>query len=275
VVTRIVAARIRSIVVEVGNLPIRLWCDSLNFTRRIEERYSGFLSPSSDAIGEFEIELAPPAIKFGHEDVRVTWDAGHWLIERTDFQAWWNPGTARGRIQQVPSIYSLDSVLRIVHTLLLARKGGFLLLASSAIRNGRAFLFSGASGTGKTTIMSLAPPGASLLADDISYLTRGENAYYAFGTPFYYELPRPGENLEAPINALYVLAKGSKNKIEPIRGTAAVRALLENVLFFARDPELVKLVFASACEFVNRVPFHRLTFVPDASVWELILSECG
>jgi hypothetical protein len=274
-VTRTAAARIRSVVVEVGNLPIRLWCDSPNFARLIEERYSGFLSSSSDAVGEFEIELAPPVIKFGHEDVRVTWDAGQWLIERADFQARWNPATARGSIQQAPSIYSLDSVLRIVHTLLLARRGGFLLHASSAIWNGRAFLFSGASGTGKTTIVRLAPPGARLLADDISYLARGEDTYYVFGTPFYYELSRPGENLKAQINALYVLAKGSKNKIEPIRGAAAVRGLLENVLFFARDPELVKLVFDSACEFVNCVPVHQLTFVPDTSVWELILSECG
>jgi hypothetical protein len=274
-VTRTAAARIRSVVVEVGNLPIRLWCDSPNFARLIEERYSGFLSSSGDAVGEFEIELAPPVIKFGHEDVRVTWDSGQWLIERADFQARWNPSTARGSIQQAPSIYSLDSVLRIVHTLLLARRGGFLLHASSAIRNGRAFLFSGASGTGKTTIVRLAPPGARLLADDISYLARGEDTYYVFGTPFYYELSRPGENLKAQINALYVLAKGSKNKIEPIRGTAAVRGLLENVLFFARDPELVKLVFDSACEFVNHVPVHQLTFVPDTSVWELILSECG
>ena len=60
-------------------------------------------------------------------------------------------------------------------------------------------------------------------------------------------------------------------KIEPVVGVAAVRGLLENILFFARDPECVKLVFDTACEFANRVPVRRLTFVPDASVWRLIL----
>jgi hypothetical protein len=46
---------------------------------------------------------------------------------------------------------------------------------------------------------------------------------------------------------------------------------MENVLFFARDPEFVKLVFESACDFVNHVPVRRLTFAPTSSVWELIV----
>jgi hypothetical protein len=93
----------------------------------------------------------------------------------------------------------------------------------------------------------------------------------AIGTPFFGELARVGENIKAPIEAVYLLAKGPENKIEPIEGTAAVRGLMENILFFAKDPEFVKLVFDSACEFAARVPVRRLTFVPNTSVWELIV----
>jgi hypothetical protein len=102
-------------------------------------------------------------------------------------------------------------------------------------------------------------------------VTRQEDRYLAVGTPFYGELERLGENLQAPIEALYLLAKGSENKIEPIESADAVRGLLGNILFFARDPEFVKLVFDSAFDFVSRVPVRRLTFVPDTSVWELIV----
>jgi hypothetical protein len=80
-----------------------------------------------------------------------------------------------------------------------------------------------------------------------------------------------GENLRAPIACLYLLAKGPENKIEPIGGTEAVGALLGNILFFARDPNFVKLVFNAALDFVSHVPVRRLTFVPDARVWELIV----
>ena len=259
------------VVVEIGGLPIRLRCDDSAFLHMIRERYTGYVSPSNDASFDLEIELAPPGSESGDEDVRVTLDSGRWLMERGDFRAEWNPSTARGRIQQTINPYSLDSVLRIVHTLLLAQRGGFLVHASSAVRNGRAFLFSGISGAGKTTMARLAPPDASLLTDEVSYVTRHDGRYFAAGTPFFGELARVGENLRAPIDAVYLLAKGPQNKIEPIVGAAAVRGLLENILFFARDSEFVKLVFDAAVDFVCRVPVRRLTFMPDARVWELIV----
>jgi hypothetical protein len=260
-----------SVVVEIGGLPIRLRCDNPAFLRQIEERYAGYVSSSNEAAFDFEIELAPPGAKSRDADVNVTWDSGHWLMERGDFRAECNPSTGRGRIQQTINPYSLDCVLRIVHTLLLAQEGGFLLHASSAIRNGRAFLFSGVSGAGKTTMARLAPPDAALLTDEISYVVRRDGRYFAVGTPFYGELARAGENLCAPIDALYLLAKGPENLIEPIEGTDAVRGLLGNLLFFARDPEFVKMVFDTAFDFVNHVPVRRLTFAPTTSVWELIV----
>jgi hypothetical protein len=161
-------------------------------------------------------------------------------------------------------------VLRIVHTLVLARQGGFLLHSASAIRNGKAFLFSGVSGAGKTTISRLAPPDATLLTDEISYVRRQADSYVAFGTPFTGELAKLGENTSAPIAAAYLLAKGPENRIDPVPAGEAARALLANVLFFAEDEDLVRSAFHSAFEFVSRVPVKRLTFVPDSRVWELI-----
>ncbi len=142
--------------------------------------------------------------------------------------------------------------------------------AASAVRKGRAFLFAGVSGAGKTTIARLAPGNVTLLTDEISYVREQDGGYSAFGTPFTGELAKVGDNICAPIAALYLLAKGPKNRIEPLAHAEAARALLASILFFAEDAELVKLVFESACEFVSRVPVYRLTFVPDASAWEMI-----
>lgn len=265
------ATQLDEVVVEIGGLPIRLRCDDPHFIQMLCERYAGYVSPSGQATFEFEIALAPPGSESGDEDVRVSWDSGRWLMQRGDFHAEWNPSTRQGRIQQTSNPYSLDSVLRIVHTLLLARQGGFLVHAASAIRNGRAFLFAGVSGAGKTTMARLAPPDASLLTDEISYVTLRKDQYTAVGTPFFGELARVGENLAAPIECIYLLAKGRENKIESVTGADAVRGLLENILFFAKEPELVGMVFEAACRFVSRVPVRRLTFVPDARVWDLIV----
>ena len=92
----------------------------------------------------------------------------------------------------------------------------------------------------------------------------------ACGTPFAGELARVGENCSAPLSALFLLEKGSQNRIEPMGPSEAMRRLLRNILFFADDPELVNLVFQSACEFASLVPIHRLVFVPDQRVWDII-----
>jgi hypothetical protein len=259
------------LVVEIGGLPIRLHSNDLDFIRMLRERYEGYVNNSDHASFNFEIELAPPGTESRDEDVRVSWDAGQWLMERGDFRAEWNPFTCQGRIQQTINPYSLDSVLRIVHSLVLARHGGFLVHASSAVRNERAFLFAGISGAGKTTMARLAPPDVTLLTDEISHVSFHEDQYRAAGTPFFGELARVGENMRAPIECLYLLAKGPDNKIESVSEPNAIRGLLENILFFAKDPVLVNMVFDAACRFIDRVPVRRLTFAPDSSVWELIV----
>src|SRR5438093_6155595 len=266
------AASSCEVTIEIGGMPIRLRTDSPSFFQSLMERYSGFVTSSSEEpVFEFEIDLVPPSRISEEECVRVRLDAGRWYFQRSDFQAELDPKLGRGRIRQSAYPYSSDSLLRILHTLLLARDGGFLVHAASAVRDGRAFLFAGASGAGKTTISRLAPPDVTLLTDESSYVRRQADGYFAFGTPFTGELALPGENLRAPVAALYLLAKGPENKIEPVAAAQAARGLLETILFFSGDPELVNLVFLSACEFVSRVPVYRLAFVPDSGVWDMIV----
>ncbi len=259
-----------SIVIAIGGVSVRVNTIDANFIELLQNRYAGFVSDEADCEFDFDVELARPEGTNPDADVRVTYHSGRWLLERGDFRAEWDPAARRGSIRQTANPYSIDAVLRIVHTLVLARQGGFLLHSASAIRNRKAFLFAGVSGAGKTTISRLAPPDATLLTDEISYVRKQEDSYAAYGTPFTGELAKLGENASAPVAALYLLAQGPENRIESVSAADAGRELLANTLFFADDPHSVQQVFQSACDFVRRVPVFRLTFVPDARVWEMI-----
>jgi hypothetical protein len=251
--------------VEIGGLPIALSTSDDGFHQLLRQRYAGFLSSSHP---EFELEFDLSRTNASDEDVRVRRDGEVWLLERGDFRARLDPRTGRGSVQQNSNPYSLDSVIRILHSLILAERGGFLLHAASAICDGQAYLFSGVSGAGKTTMTRLAPPDVTLLTDEISYLRPTVEGYAAFGTPFAGELARSGENCSAPISALFFLEQGPDNRIDELSSTQAVRRLMRNILFFAEDPELVNKLFVTACNFVSKVPVRRLTFYPDAKVWE-------
>ncbi len=259
-----------SLVIAIGGMPVRVNTSDPIFLEILQNRYAGFIGESGRAEIEFDLELAPPNPADLDKDVEVKYSSSRWSITRGDFRAEWEPVARHGWIRQSANPYSIDAVLRIVHTLVLARQGGFLLHSASAIRNGKAFLFAGVSEAGKTTISRLAPPDVTLLTDEISYVRKQNDSYIAFGTPFTGELAKLGENVSAPIEALYLLGKGKENRIDPVPAGEAARSLLANLLFFAEDEELVQASFHAAFEFVKRVPVSRLTFIPDNRVWELI-----
>jgi hypothetical protein len=261
----------QSVSVEIGGMPILLRTDDAAFRALLEKRYEGFVREAGEPAFALDVNVIRPERALStQEELRVWSENGLWRLERGDFRAEWDPRRGRGKILQSLSPYAIDSVLRIVHTLIQAPEGGFLLHGASAIRNGRAFLFSGVSGAGKTTISRLAPPDSILLTDEISYIRRGDDGYFACGTPFAGELARLGANQAAPIECLFFLAKGQTNRIDPIDSAEALRMLLRNILFFADDADLVKMVFRSAYEFLKCIPVARLTFYPDERVWDLI-----
>ncbi len=276
------AHRCRHVTVEIGGIPILLQPSDPKFCDVLESRYESFATrnaPNTAADRQrsacrFEIHLDPRG-RASDEDARVTREpwASLWHFRRGDFDATWDPRAGHGRITQCPNPYSIDTVLRITHSLVLAEEGGFLLHAASAIRNNRAFLFAGVSGAGKTTISRLAPPDATVLTDEISYIRRAAKKrknYVAFGTPFAGELARIGANTSAPLEALYLLVQGPENRIASISKIDAARAIMRHVLFFAEEKDLVAKVFDSVLEFVSRVNVAQFIFTPDARAWELI-----
>lgn len=262
--------RTHGVIVEVGGIPVLLRSDDAGFCGMLERRYSSFLNPSADCAYEFDIRLQSPSRSMPNDNLRVFRSGACWRFERGDFTAEWDPGTRRGWVRQSANPYSIDSVLRIVHSLALAEEGGFLVHAASALRNGRAYLFAGASGAGKTTISRSAPGDATILSDEVSYVRRKEPHYAAWGTPFAGELARVGTNVSAPIDTLFFLVQGPVNRVEPVGQLAAARELMRHILFFAHDPEAVHRVFLGALQFVSRIKAARLICTPDKRPWELI-----
>jgi hypothetical protein len=259
-----------AIVVDVGDVPVLLRTSDRPLAAMIERRFHRFVQPAAHPQFEFDITVPSTDAFDADADLQVRRNGDCWHLTRGDFHAEWSVEERRGRIHQAATPYAIDSVLRIVHSIVLSKEGGFLLHAASAIRGGRAFLFTGPSGAGKTTIAKLAPADAVLLSDEISYVRRDGDGYTAYGTPFAGELGESGAPAQAPVAALFALGRGAGNDHVPLAPAAAVRTLLRNILFFADEQALVDRLFATVCHFAERVPVHRLDFAPDARVWDTI-----
>ena len=165
--------------------------------------------------------------------------------------------------------YALDSLLRILLTMVLLPQRGFLLHGATVVRDGRAYIFFGRSGAGKSTVASLSPEG-SVLTDEISLIRYSNGYWQAHGTPFWGEFRAAGQNRLVPVAGFYLLKQAAEERVEVLSVKQALRALLPCVLFFSSEKSAHETLLRTLLELIEKIPCHRLYFRRNAEFWKVI-----
>jgi hypothetical protein len=173
------------------------------------------------------------------------------------------------RFDGVANEYALDSLLRILLSWQLLSQHGFLLHAATVIRNGKAYIFAGRSGAGKSTVASLSPEG-SVLTDEVSLLRRECGVWHAYGTPFWGEFRAAGSNTSAPVAGLFRLLQAPENRVTPLSPMATLRMLLPNVLFFSAEAEANQRLLEILTQAVTQISGYNLAFRRNSAFWEVL-----
>lgn len=138
------------------------------------------------------------------------------------------------------SIFQFQTILRHIINKLLAGHG-FILHGSASNINGRAFLFTGKNGVGKSTIMKLLKEKYPALADDTVIIKKEGDEYFLYQTPFIEKewwVEKNGQRLE--LKKVYFLKKEKFFKEDIINN--------KNFLF----EKIVKQFWTEDDEFVNK-----------------------
>ena len=240
----------------IGRVPLRLQMSDRQLFSAASERYSAFSDSTTQPVTIELNEGAPGESvlpEFGYE------------FEGAVLRAF-----ASGiHFDGVQNQYALDSMIRVFLTWKLLSHTGFLLHAATVIRNGKACIFTGRSGAGKSTVASLAPQG-SVLTDEISLLRRENGVWRAYGTPFWGEFRAAGSNTSAPVAGIFRLLQATENRVEALRPVATLRALLPNVLFFSAEAAANRRLLDILSEAAEEVPGYNLAFRKNASFWEVL-----
>lgn len=140
------------------------------------------------------------------------------------------------------------------------------LHASVIEKDGKALLFMGKSGTGKSTHSHLWQefvPGCSLLNDDepiVRVLNNGSVRVY--GAPWSGSTPCY-RNAEAEVAAFVRLYQSPKNKLTKLSGVNAFAALYESVAILRSDIENRELTLSTVNDILEQVHVYRLDNRPD------------
>lgn len=179
-----------------------------------------------------------------------------------------HPESFYAREAHYPLAYPLDELL-VFHRL--ALQGNLLIHACGVVRDGRALLFTGPSGAGKTTIARrmLEVGGCSVLSDDRIAIRADADGFRVHGTPWHGDAPLSRAD-SARLAGIYAIHQTRTLAPLALSGVEAATAVLGNAFVPIHDRVAAARILELAEQLVNQVPITRLGCPNDASVVDYV-----
>ena len=147
----------------------------------------------------------------------------------------------------------------------LLRHNGLMLHSSAVALDGKAYLFSGPCGMGKSTHTRLWQTvfgdDAKVFNDDKPALRYVDGRWMAFGTPW---CGKDGINInmKAPIAGICFLKRGTENRIRRLSNAEAIQKIIWQTTKNFRKAESLDLLLGHVDSLVRHVPVFELENLP-------------
>lgn len=169
----------------------------------------------------------------------------------------------------------LCSLLRIAFSQAILPYGGISLHAAAVVCEGKAYLFMGKSGTGKSTHAALwirCFPDCILLNDDNPAVSIANGKAMAYGTPWSGKTSCY-KNMAFPIGGIVRLRQAPNNCFTDKEGVEAFAMVLPGCAVIQRDNKLHNALCSSLLAAVQTVPIGLLECRPDEAAAHLCAKE--
>lgn len=155
----------------------------------------------------------------------------------------------------------------------LVNYNGFYLHSSAIVMDGRAYLFSGPSGVGKSTHTGLwqelfGAENARIINDDKPALRMMDGQWIAYGTPW---CGKDGININesAPVAGVCFLKQGEQNSIRRMSKFEAMQRIIGQTIYKFNDAEQLDKLLKSLEDFLDKIPVYELENVPEPAAAQL------
>lgn len=188
------------------------------------------------------------------------------IVIRTEL---YNPGKYPENISQESLAY-MESCRQFCAHLL--KFNGLYLHASAVELEGKAYLFSANSGTGKSTHARLWQQcfgaAAQVFNDDKPALRCLDGIWYAYGTPW---CGKDGINInkKVPLAGICFLKQAPENKIQELSKAEVLQWLLPQTMYRNKTARQMDLLLASLEDLLGKIPVFQLSCTPDLEAAQL------
>ena len=150
---------------------------------------------------------------------------------------------------------------------------GFYLHSSAVELDGKAYLFSGPSGMGKSTHtrlwQSLHGDAAQVFNDDKPALRYLDGRWFAYGTPWCGK-ERMGVNAAVPLRGICLLSRGAHDVVRPVTPEGYVNGIIRQVVFPIDTPSMIRGAHLLG-DLVRTVPAIQADCTPTEHAAEMVM----
>ena len=244
-----------TVVEKLPNLPHGpLHFDACHGLWRLYETDTGVLLESLDTNTHQSYALAHSAKDLSHVDI---WTHG----ERVGSALGWLP------------MKILNPIVEVCLLTRLAREGGLLLHSAGVLSPTGGYIFTGASGTGKSTLSGFFDiRGATVLSDERMIIRKNGGDFVMHGTPWVGS-GAYAKNESGPLTELFCISHGPQHQIDKISPAAALALILPQCFLPHWDRAAMESTLAFLSDLVSHVPCRRLTFAKCPDIVDYVQNQ--
>lgn len=242
----------------------------------VQNRYSAY-SGRGEHLLEVNVEYVGQTRSSSLMDQDAQFEDGICYFHAPGFEGFVDSKKGEGKLvlSSMRPLDEIDYYLRVAYALLSFDSGGLMFHAAGLVRNGKAYLFFGHSGSGKTTVARVSR-SVLVLNDDLLILlpdtSPGDQStkWLAFATPFWNPTQVAPTNLCAPVTGLYRLVQDQEVYLEPMKSSQALAEMVSNIPVIPDDLSRGEKLLKRCAVLSEDIPIHYLHFLPDSTFWGAI-----
>jgi hypothetical protein len=221
---------------------------------RLYETAAGSLLESLDTETHQPCALALITKDFSHVDV---WTRG----EKTGSTVGWVP------------MKIINPIVEACLLTRLARERGILLHSAGVLSPTGGYIFTGASGTGKSTLSGFFDTrGAMVLSDERMIIRKDGGDFVVHGTPWVGS-GAYAKNESGPLTELFCISHGPQHQIDKLSPAAALALILPQCFLPHWDRAAMESTLAFLSDLVSHIPCRRLVFAKCPDIVDYVQNQ--
>ncbi|MCM3749141.1 hypothetical protein M3223_17425 [Paenibacillus pasadenensis] len=199
--------------------------------------------------------------------VEIESDEDSVTYTRTDYRMVASADYSRVELAVFDDLALKHALINWYSAWLIHRRKGLLIHSSCVVENGKAWLFVGHSGAGKSTVTELSAP-RPILSDEATLLLLGPDGKVTIqDSPLRSENEERGEVSACELGGIHFLIQSADVRRDPVSKVETLVGLMDKVFYWKHNKLETAKMIAVCREVVQRTPAYNLYFQKNDTFW--------